>query len=153
MKAISLLMTLMILSLATCNEQDINELKPEVKTYARIYQTGYATWYGPGFHGGITASGERYDMYEYSAAHRRLPLGSIVKVYNTQNDKCVIVKINDRGPVKKSLIIDLSKIAAIQLDMTRRGSAKVKLEVLSKSHNPLKKVFEVYANLGNCLKS
>ncbi len=148
-----LLIMLMILSLATCNEQDPNELKPEVKTYAHIYQTGYATWYGPGFHGGITASGERYDMYEYSAAHRRLPLGAIVKVYNTKNDKCVIVKINDRGPVKKSLIIDLSKISAIQLEMTHRGSTKVKLEVLSKSHNPLKKVFEVYAKLGNCLKS
>ncbi len=144
---------LMILSLATCKQQNPEQLKPEIKTYAHIYQTGYATWYGPGFHGGITASGERYDMYEYSAAHRRLPLGSIVKVYNTQNNKCVIVKINDRGPVRKTLIIDLSKIAAIQLQMTQKGSARVKLEVLSKSHNPLKKIFEVYANLGNCIKS
>ncbi len=140
---------LFIISFATCNEKNPNELKPEIITHAHIYQTGYATWYGPGFNGGITASGERYDMYDYSAAHRHLPLGSIVRVYNTQNNKYVIVKINDRGPVKKSLIIDLSKIAAIQLEMTQKGSAKVKLEVLSKSHNPLKKIFEVYANLGN----
>ncbi len=142
-----------ITSLLICNKQENFELKPEIQTKAHIYQTGYATWYGPGFNGGITASGERYDMYDYTAAHRHLPLGTIIKVYNVRNNRCVVVRVNDRGPVKRSLIIDLSKMAAIQLNMTQKGSTKVKIEVLSKSHNPLKKIFEVYANLGNNIKT
>jgi len=105
------LIFLIIVSLTTCKKQKSNNFNPEISIKSKIYQIGYATWYGPGFHGNITANGEIYDMYQYSAAHRKLPLGSIVKVYNPTNNKFVIVKINDRGPVKKTLIIDLSKLA------------------------------------------
>ncbi len=124
----------------------------QIETQAKIYQTGYATWYGPGFNGRQTATGEIYDMYAYTAAHRTLPLQSIVRVYNTANGKCTVVRINDRGPVKKTLIIDLSKMAAIQLGITNQGSAKVELQILSQSKNPLGKIVETYIHLGDQIK-
>lgn len=75
-----------------------------------------ASWYGPGFHKRLTANGERYNMYSLTAAHKELPFGSIVKVTNLDNNKSVIVKINDRGPVPKDRGIDLSKAANDRLD-------------------------------------
>ena len=70
-----------------------------------------ASWYGPGFHKRLTANGERYDMYALTAAHKELPFGSVVKVTNLDNNKSVIVKINDRGPYIGGRGIDLSKAA------------------------------------------
>lgn len=70
-----------------------------------------ASWYGPGFHGKLTANGERYDMYAMTAAHKTLPFGTMVEVTNNVNGKKVIVRINDRGPFKKGREIDLSKAA------------------------------------------
>lgn len=70
-----------------------------------------ASWYGPGFHKRLTANGERYNMYALTAAHKELPFGSVVKVTNLDNNKSVIVRINDRGPVPKDRDIDLSKAA------------------------------------------
>lgn len=95
------------------------------------YQKGTASWYGKLFHGKDTASGNNYDMYGYTAAHRSLPLGSKVRVVNLKNGKDVVVKINDRGPYIKNRIIDLSYSAAKSLGIIDRGIQDVKIEVLS----------------------
>ena len=88
---------------------------------------GKASWYGPGFHGKRTASGERFDMNELTAAHRTLAFGTRVRVRNTQNGREVVVRINDRGPRIADRIIDLSKAAAAALDMLQAGEAPVLL--------------------------
>lgn len=95
-------------------------------------QEGYASWYASLFHGRKTSSGVEYDEYEYSAAHRTLPIPSVVKVTNLQNKKSVTVVVNDRGPFKggKKRIIDLSRQAADDLDMIDKGTVKVKIELL-----------------------
>lgn len=102
-------------------------------------EVGIASWYGPDFHRGITANGETYNMYELSAAHRTLPLPSIVKVTNLDNGKSVVVRVNDRGPFVNNRIIDLSKAAAEQLDFTQTGTAKVRVEILADESKELKK--------------
>lgn len=91
---------------------------------------GVASWYGEEFNGRLTASGEVYDMYAMTAAHRTLPLGTIVRVTNEDNGKTVEVKVNDRGPFVKDRIIDLSKSACRALDMMQNGTAHVKLDVV-----------------------
>jgi len=97
---------------------------------AKTYQIGKASWYGRAFHGKTTASGEPYDMFTLTAAHRRLPLGTWVKVTNLRNQKSVVVRINDRGPVPQSRIIDLSFEAATLLDLRARGVGRVRLDIL-----------------------
>jgi rare lipoprotein A len=94
-------------------------------------QQGRASWYGRGFHGRKTASGERYDMHAMTAAHRTLPLASWVRVTNEGNNKSVVVKINDRGPYVGNRVIDLSYAAAAALGMRGAGVGKVKIEGLS----------------------
>ncbi len=91
---------------------------------------GVASWYGEDFHGKRTVSGEIYNMYDLTAAHRTLPLGSRVRVTNLGNGNKVVVRINDRGPFKKGRIIDLSYEAARRLDMIDEGTARVKLTLL-----------------------
>jgi len=93
------------------------------------YQVGNASWYGKSFHGRATASGEDFDMFELTAAHRQLPLGSLVKVTNLHNGKSIIVRVNDRGPYIKNRILDLSYGAARMLDF-RRGIEKVRLDLV-----------------------
>jgi len=93
-------------------------------------QVGRASWYGPGFHGRRTASGERYDQNGLTAAHRTLPLGSEVHVTNVTNGKSVRVRINDRGPFVRGRVIDLSRGAAKQLGIIRRGTERVRVHVL-----------------------
>ena len=88
---------------------------------------GRASWYGAEFHGSPTASGEPFDMHALTAAHRTLPLGSRALVRNLENDRTVVVKINDRGPFKRSRAIDLSYEAAKQIGMDRAGSARVEI--------------------------
>jgi rare lipoprotein A len=88
---------------------------------------GKASWYGPGFHGKRTASGERFDMNDLTAAHRTLPFGTRVRVRNPQNGREVVVRINDRGPHVGDRIIDLSKAAAATLDLLQAGEAAVVL--------------------------
>ena len=97
---------------------------------ARKFQVGRASWYGRLFQHKKTASGEPYDMHDFTAAHRTLPLGSWVKVTNLKNDKSVMVRINDRGPVIKSRILDLSYGAAMILGMDGDGIAKVRLDLI-----------------------
>ena len=93
-------------------------------------ETGLGTWYGKQQHGGPTASGERFDMWALTAAHKHLPLGSRVRVTNLKNEKSVIVRINDRGPYGKGRIIDLSFAAAKALDMVDAGVVPVRVEVV-----------------------
>jgi rare lipoprotein A len=82
------------------------------------------------FHGKVTASGEEYNMFDFTAAHRALPLGSFVKVTNLKNKKSVVVRINDRGPVTPGRIIDLSYKAANLLGMNQKGVQKVRIDVM-----------------------
>lgn len=95
-------------------------------------ETGIASWYGPNFHGKKTANGEIFNMNELTAAHKTLQLPSLVRVTNLENGRSIIVRINDRGPFKHGRIIDLSKRAAELLDFKHQGTAKVKLQVLTK---------------------
>jgi rare lipoprotein A len=93
-------------------------------------QEGLGTWYGRGHHGGPTASGERFDMYALTAAHRTLPFGARVLVENLRNGAQVVVRINDRGPFTRGRIIDVSYAAATRLRMIRAGVVPVRLRVL-----------------------
>ena len=97
---------------------------------ARKPQVGKASWYGRLFQHKQTASGEPFDMYQFTAAHRTLPLGSWVKVTDLKNDRSVIVRINDRGPVPENRIIDLSYGAAKMLGMTENGIHPVRVELI-----------------------
>ena len=93
--------------------------------------SGSASYYGKRHHGNKTASGERFNMYGMTAAHRSLPLGCKIKVTNQENGKSVIVKVNDRGPFHGNRILDLSQGAAKQLGFIKQGLAKIDIEVLS----------------------
>ncbi len=95
-------------------------------------EEGIASWYGPGFHGKLTASGEEYDMYQMTAAHKRLPLGTTVRVQSLATGRSVTVKINDRGPFIRGRIIDLSYAAARSLRMIGKGIERIRLKVLKK---------------------
>lgn len=94
-------------------------------------EEGIASWYGRKFHGYHTSSGEIYDMFAMTAAHKTLPLPSFVKVTNTSNNKSVIVRVNDRGPFHEDRVIDLSYAAAYKLGYYTHGTAKVKLEAVT----------------------
>lgn len=105
-------------------------LKPEGEAAPgnrKLIDSGIASWYGPGFHGKKTASGEIFDTGKLTAAHRTLPFGTRLTVRNMANGKEVTVRINDRGPFAKDRIIDLSKAAAARLDMIGAGTAEVRL--------------------------
>lgn len=93
-------------------------------------EEGEASWYGPGFHGRQTASGEVYDMEAMTAAHRELPFGSRVRVVNLDNGLETQVRINDRGPFARGRVLDLSRAAAREIDMLGSGTARVRVEVL-----------------------
>lgn len=95
-------------------------------------ETGYASWYGPDFNGKKTSSGEIYDMYAMTAAHRNAPFGTRVHVTNLDNGKETIVTVNDRGPFVRGRIIDLSKKAAEEIGMMGAGTAKVQLDFLDR---------------------
>lgn len=94
-------------------------------------ETGIASWYGSNFHGKKTANGEIYDMNAISAAHRTLPLPSMVRVVNLQNGRAIIVRVNDRGPFARNRIIDLSRRTAQLLGFKRLGTAPVRVEIMA----------------------
>ena len=101
--------------------------------------SGKASWYGPDFHNKATASGLSYDMYTFTAAHRTLPMGTVVKVTDQDNGKSVMVCVTDRGPFVRGRIIDLSYAAAQQINLGTRGVGRVNLEVVSdETGTPLK---------------
>jgi len=91
-------------------------------------EVGEASWYGPGFQGKETANGETFNQQKMTAAHPSLPMGSKATVTNLENDKKVVVRINDRGPYAEDRVIDLSRAAAKKLDMKDDGTAQVKIE-------------------------
>ncbi|HVZ80663.1 MAG TPA: septal ring lytic transglycosylase RlpA family protein [bacterium] len=91
---------------------------------------GIASWYGADFNGRLTANGEVYDMYKMTAAHKTLPLGTVVRVTNEDNGMSCEVRVNDRGPYVKGRIIDLSRTAGRAIGMRDAGTARVKLEVV-----------------------
>ena len=98
-------------------------------------ERGVASWYGPGFHEVRTSTGEPYDMYAMTAAHKTLPLPAYVRVTNLQNGRSVVVRVNDRGPFVGNRIIDLSYTAAARLDMLRDGTAIVEVRAVDPAHD------------------
>jgi len=122
MKTKSLLVIVFLLALSSC--------APSPRFGNKMGETlfGYATYYGPGFHGKKTASGEIFDMNKMTCAHRTLPFGTKLFVTNLSNKKTVRVIVNDRGPFVKGVIIDLSKAAAKKIALG--GKAKVKIEII-----------------------
>jgi rare lipoprotein A len=119
--------------LATIEELPEPEPAPapaEVAPRIAMVLTGVASWYGPGFHGRRSASGEVFNQQAMTAAHRHLPFGTLVRVTNLNNGRQVIVRINDRGPFIHGRTIDVSAGAAATLGMTYSGIARVRLEVL-----------------------
>jgi rare lipoprotein A len=114
-----------LLFLATQSHADLAAARQETPAFRQV---GVASWYGPGFHGRKTASGERFDQNDLTAAHRKLPLGSEVKVTNLENGRSITVEINDRGPYAKGRVLDLSRAAARKLGMVEGGVAKVRIE-------------------------
>jgi rare lipoprotein A len=112
----------------------LSATKPAVSAAPPRVQVGLASWYGPGFHGDETASGEIFDQREMVAAHRSLPLGSVVRVTNLQNGRRVVLRVIDRGPYgrnyRKGTIIDVSKGAARRLGFIKDGLIRVRVEVV-----------------------
>ena len=109
------------------NEKMVDEIME--RTATKI-STGVVSWYGDKFHGRKTASGERYDKHELTAAHKSLPFGTKVKVTNIRNGKSVVVEINDRGPYAKSRVLDLSQAAFSEIGQTNTGVMQVEYEIM-----------------------
>jgi rare lipoprotein A len=100
------------------------------KPHSKAFQVGTASWYGEECDGNTTASGEPFDMYDFTAAHPTLPLGTYVRVTNLHNGRAVIVRVNDRGPVVDGRIIDVSYNAARALDFKSKGVQRVRLDLV-----------------------
>lgn len=155
----------LMLSSCTTGTPELSGMSPEaqakiIKDYGGIYKVGkpykvagrwyypkedynyveegMASWYGEDFNGKMTANGERYNMNTLTAAHRTLPLPSIVKVTNLQNGRSVVLRVNDRGPYVKDRIIDLSKRGAQLLGYLGQGTTKVRVEIMAKESKELK---------------
>ena len=124
-----LVLTAILVLLAGCASPPPAATPPAAGT--PVYRAeGQASWYGQRHHGRRTASGERFDQHALTAAHRSLPFGTRVRVTNLNNDRSVVVRINDRGPHTRGRIIDVSRRAAEQLDMLRSGTAPVRVQSL-----------------------
>lgn len=120
------------LLLSSCSSLPKGELSLDLG----IKDRGVASWYGKEFHGKLAANGELFDMTAYTAAHRKLPLGSLVRVVNLTNGKSVQVRINDRGPYVSGRMLDLSQAAARELGMIDAGTSAVQIEVIG-NHRPV----------------
>jgi len=121
---------LLAFACAACASRSLPVLPPMIEARPGATQEGIASWYGPGFHGKKTTSGEVYDQHDMTAAHQSLPLGTRVVVTNLRNGRAVEVRINDRGPFARSRVIDLSYAAASTLDMIGPGTAPVRVQVV-----------------------
>ena len=113
---------------APFDDPAIEPVQPSPEDIGTAITGGVASWYGPGFAGHRTASGESFNPREYTAAHRTLPFGSRVRV--SMNGRSVVVRINDRGPFTAGRVIDLSQAAAAELGLVRAGSGRVTLALL-----------------------
>lgn len=138
---------------AQSTTQEGSHVHPTMRPYTvfgkRYYPTkvrvgekfsGISSWYGPDFDGKATSSGEIYDMHGLTAAHKTLPMNTIVKVTNLDNGSDVVVRINDRGPFVGTRIIDLSNKAAHTIDMVKKGTANVRLEILGFKGKEVKEI-------------
>ncbi len=122
-----------MLFIAACNTAtttDVTGSVPKAAELGRRIQSGHASWYGPGFHGRRTASGERFNSAAMTAAHRTLPFGTRVRVIHEDTGRSVVVRINDRGPFLRGRVIDLARGPAQALGLTSSGIAKVALRRL-----------------------
>jgi rare lipoprotein A len=146
----------LIVGLGAAQGPNISEAKPAPSSLVQVrsqvrqqasktkpFQVGTASWYGENFEGKPTASGEPYEMYDMTAAHLTLPIGSYVKVTNLRNGKAVVVRVNDRGPVVPGRIIDLSYGAAQALQFRHRGLQRVRLDLVQP--NQQKPVYQTVA--------
>jgi rare lipoprotein A len=135
MKRLNLIFIAIILNLLVgCSSTSATHTEKTI-SYAKSHElVGKASWYSKKFHGKRTASGERYDKRAYTAAHKSLPFGAIVRVTNTANAKTVDVKINDRGPFVKGRVIDLSQKAFEQIGNIKEGVAPIKIEIIDDSN-------------------
>jgi rare lipoprotein A len=127
--------TLLVAGCKTENSSRRQTPAPAQEPAPSFQQSGEASWYGPGFHGRRTASGETFNQNDLTAAHRTLPLGSKAEVTDVETGKSVQVTINDRGPYVKNRVIDLSKAAAKKLGITKDGTSTVRIAA-----NPPEKV-------------
>jgi rare lipoprotein A len=109
---------------------------PAIRPHAHPYQVGTASWYGEYFDGKPTASGEPFNMYDLTAAHPTLPLGTLVRVTNLRNHRTVVVRVNDRGPIVPGRIIDVSYSAAKVLKFQGQGIQRVRLDVIPARRQP-----------------
>ena len=121
---------LLATALLSCNGSSSPRYSSNVRVEDGQVLKGMASWYGPGFNGKRTASGERFNQGKLTAAHKTLPFGTLVRVTNLQNARTVEVRINDRGPFVRGRIIDLSRGAAERLDMIRTGVVPVEVMIL-----------------------
>ena len=127
-----LIITLLLPASLLLSSCSTTKPRQELKTAAPLTHPikGRASWYGPGFHKRRTASGERFNMYDLTAAHRTLPLGSKIRIRNLHSGQTVVVRINDRGPRSKSRLIDVSYSAGKALGMISKGIIPVEIETL-----------------------
>lgn len=112
----------------TPSKPEITDISPDAKALST--ETGIASWYGAPYHNRRASNGEVYDMHAMTAAHRTLPLGTMVRVTNLENHRSVVVRINDRGPFARKRIIDLSPAAARAIGVRNQGLMHVKIEAL-----------------------
>ncbi len=123
-----------------------------IPSSAGYVDTGLASWYGPDFHGEKTSNGETYNMYGSTAAHKLLPMNTMLLVHNLENGRKEIVRINDRGPFVKGRIIDLSYTTAKKLGVLHKGTARVRIVALAPAHKGKIPVFtegEYYVQIGS----
>ena len=119
--------------------QLINKIKGStLHQRLRLFQSGIASWYGKGFHGRKTASGEKYNMYKLTAAHRELPLHTKIEVTNLENARKVVLEVNDRGPYARRRILDVSYAAAKKLGFVQRGAVPVHIKIVSQPRRRVK---------------
>ena len=132
MKRLNLIFIVLLLAILTgCSSTSTKKTSEYSRRHALA---GKASWYGKNFHGRLTASGEKYSVRKYTAAHKTLPFGTIVRVTNTKNNKSVDVKINDRGPYVKGRVIDLSPKAFGKIAHTNEGVIPVRIKILDDSN-------------------
>lgn len=161
MQGRALLLGVFFLSVCACSRQSPPAAPPghprpynvhgnwyqPIPTADGFQQRGIASWYGPKFHGRRTASGEIYNMHAMTAAHKTLPLGTVVRVTDISSDHSVVVKINDRGPFVHGRIVDLSYAAAKQMKIVGQGTAEVELVALGAERNSRESAGTGYAPL------
>ena len=138
LKSLSIIMILIILTLMNCTGKAYYRSEKQTgrkKIRERSIIKGKASYYSSDFHGRKTANGEIFNMYEKTAAHRTLPFNSIIQVRNIENNKSVIVRINDRGPFHNDRIIDLSYQAAKEIDMIEKGVVDIEIKIIKLGDN------------------